>query len=258
VAEGLEDGVVAAFSTRNGGVSLPPFNTLNVSINEGDSSQSVRTNIGVITRGLGLVPDRVAFMRQVHGDGVAAVDSVPESAPEADALIADRPGVFVAVKTADCLPLLLLDLRRRVAAAVHVGRRGALLRIAGKTAGLMCSRHGCDPGDIIALIGPAIGPCCYEVDEPVLGPLRAALPHCDAYVRRVEVHESANGNATRRESLRLDLPGLAKAELIAAGVSPDAIHDTGLCSACRPDLFFSYRRDGAKTGRQLAAAGFLE
>lgn len=252
------EGIVAAFSTRNGGVSSPPFNSLNLSVNEGDRPESVRANLSVITRELGVSSESVAFMRQVHGDTISVLDSVPESPPEADALIVTRPGVFAAVKTADCLPLLLFDARRRLAAAVHVGRRGAVLRIARKTIGTMNSQFGSRPDDLTAIMGPAIGPCCYEVDEPVLAPLRSAVPNCGAYVRKVVVEEPSFGRVTLRESIRLDLSGLTRRELIQAGVSEGAIHELGYCTACRPDLFFSYRRDGAKTGRQMALAGFRD
>ena len=202
---------------------------------------------------------RVVTVRQVHGTEVLALDrrsmsmrsliaGGEESAAGAhgyDAIVTNQPGVLIAVETADCVPILLLDPVRGVIAAVHAGWRGALDGIVPKTVAVMQNRFGCSLRSIRAAIGPSIGVCCYEVNGTVLAPLKRSCPYWD------EVVEDVKGTKAH-----LDLRGLNRRQLEEVGIGPARIETVNLCTACHPDLFYSYRRDGAGTGRMTSGIGF--
>jgi len=195
---------------------------------------------------------RVVTVHQVHGTEALVLDHrsgrSPKSTTEGhgyDAIVTNQPGVLVAVETADCVPILLLDPVRRVSAAVHAGWRGTLAGIVPKTVAVMQNRFGCSLRSIRAAIGPSIGVCCYEVDGPVLAPLKRSFPYW------ADVVEEAKGTKAH-----LDLRGLNRRQLEEAGVNPARIETVNLCTACHPDLFHSYRRDGARTGRMRSGIGF--
>lgn len=273
-----------AFSLRYGGCSPAPFDSLNFSVNEGDAAENIAGNLSILTRDLQLNPASIAFARQVHGDAIAVLDSVPRVMPTADALVTRAPGLFLAIKTADCVPIMLLDPARNIVAAVHAGWNGTLQRIVKKVVRLMTSEFGTDPSDLLAAVGPAIGPCCYEVDDRVLEPFRREFPGAESFIGSLaqlmadcevprhnpmalttECREflHARGSEPRplktsREasrSFRLDLVGANIAELRRAGVPQGRISALNLCTACYPDLFFSHRRDHGQTGRHVAIIG---
>ena len=177
-------------------------------------------------------------VQQVHG---AELVRAPGIAPgtRADALFTSEPGCALAIQTADCVPLLLVHRRRRAAAAVHAGWRGSAAQIARKSVVRLCDALGTSPADWLAVIGPHIGPCCYEIDAPVLDALR----HFDADL-------DAATTASRPGHHQLDLGALARAALRRAGVSPDAIGAiASSCTSCDAQRFHSYRRDGPRAGR---------
>lgn len=248
---GLDEyGAFMAFSLRGGGVSPPPFDSLNFSAEEGDSIRNVERNFQSFGKTLGINPDRIVTCRQIHGDQIVVVESMPVGLPEADAVVTATPGFYPAVKTADCVPILLVDPVRRVAAAVHVGWRGLVKRIARKVTRLMSDRFMSNPPDLIASLGPSIGKCCYEVDDRVLKPFREEFPGAEQFIITNEL-PNRSGNRTF-----LDLTAASRFELISQGICEENIHTVDLCTSCRPDLFFSHRRDGAKTGRHVAVTGF--
>jgi polyphenol oxidase len=193
------------------------------------------------------------------------------SSPAGDALVTAEPGILLSVRTADCLPVLLVDKKLCVIAAVHAGWRGALARLVEKTVGEMRRIFGSAPEDLAASMGPAIGRCCYEVGDEVVDAFRAQFIGCDNFFYRPPRGPSADhspsrhsllfytqappGHRRERASLHLDLAAVAHTQLAAAGLKPSAIHNSGYCTACRPDLFFSYRREGARAGRMMAAIG---
>ena len=194
---------------------------------------------------------RVVTVRQVHGTEVLVLDQrsarVPKSSTDAhgyDAIVTDQPGVLVTVETADCVPILLLDPVRGVSAAVHAGWRGTLGGIVPKTVAVMQNRFGCSLRSIRAAIGPSIGVCCYEVNGPVLGPMKRSFPYW------AEVVEDVKGTKAH-----LDLRGFNRRQLEEVGIGPARIETVNLCTACHPDLFYSYRRDGARTGRMSSGIG---
>ncbi len=240
-----------AFSTRRGGVSRGPYDSLNLGLGVGDEPAAVHENRCRFFGALGIEPGRAVRARQVHGEGVLVVDRALAARPgfpravlderfEYDALVTDLPGLALTVSTADCLPVLIADPRRRAVAAVHAGWRSTVRGIAARAVEVLRERYGTDPRDCVAALGPGIRGCCYEVDAPVIDPLARALPAWRACVRDV-----GGGR------WHLDLAAANRRMLEAAGLDPAAIHDAGLCTRCRPDLFYSYRGQGATTGRMM-------
>jgi YfiH family protein len=220
-------GARALFSTRQGGVSEPPYDTLNLGILTDDARDRVAENRRRLAERIGVAPERVAMGWQVHGAELQDWPEAPASRfadPHADLCkvdghVTDLDGVALLVLAADCLPVALAGGGR--VAMVHCGWRGLAAGIVERAA----TRFGERPA---AAIGPGIGRCCYEVGEEVLG----AFADLDGV---------ADGRM-------LDLRAVARAKLHAAGV--DAIEEIDLCTSCDPDTFFSHRRDGPETGRQ--------
>ncbi len=255
-------GAFMAFSLRGGGVSHRPFDSLNFSAEEGDSVENVKENLRIFGERIGIDSQRIVTPRQVHGDAIVIIDDIPTQLSEADAVITASPGVYPAVRTADCVSVLIIDPVRRVCAAVHVGWRGAVLRITRRVLRSMNDEFSSNPDDLIAAVGPAIAKCCYEVDDKVMKPFRENLSDADRFVH-VPVglaslpatnSEYSTGFA-KSEKAFLDLPAVARFELISGGVPERNIHAVDLCTSCRPDLFFSHRRDRGRTGRHLAVVG---
>jgi len=248
----VEAGVIHAFSTREGGVSRPPYHSLNLSLSVGDDPEAVKENRRRFFSALGVDPSRVVRVRQVHGDGVLVIGEeltrrkgfphvLLDEGAGYDAMITDQPGLALTITTADCLPLFLFDPRRRAIGAVHAGWRSTVKRIAEKAVEAMARTYGTAPGDLFAILGPGIGGCCYEVDEAVIRPLAQAVSAWQAFVV-----EKANGR------FLLDLSGVNQRILQEAGVLPEHLFLTRLCTACRSDLFYSYRAEKPRTGRMLS------
>jgi len=199
----------------------------------------------ILAKLFGLQQNQIATVRQVHGDSIWVIDASQSPGPsgperEADAIITNRAGMAITVQTADCLPIVIWDEVKEVVAAVHAGWRGSLNAIASKTVLTMRSSFGSDPKSLWVGIGPAIGPCCYEVNGPVLKPLRDRFE----YWREVVI-KKGNGKEM------LDLAGLNVRQLTASGVSPERITVAGACTFCHPERFYSYRRDGNSSGRMI-------
>jgi polyphenol oxidase len=241
---------VMAFSLRTGGCSPPPYGTLNFSVQQGDTPENVTRNHQILGAHLGIDPHRIATCRQVHGDEVAVLEDVPPVRPQVDAMIGVVPNLYLAIKTADCVPILLMDPIHGVCAAVHAGWRGTVKRIARKTVRIMKDTFHCREEDIVAALGPAIGRCCYEVDDAVLVPFSRNVPDGDRFIAKVRKH------GTQRDAYTLDLVATNRAELTREGIPPANIHEAGLCTSCSPDLLFSYRRDGKLSGRHMSLVGF--
>jgi len=168
----------------------------------------------------------LALARQVHGEAAREV-SGGEAQPEADALFTSAPGLAVGVWTADCVPILLAERSGRVVSAIHAGWRGSALQIAGKTVATLGARYAVDPADWIAVIGPHIGPCCYEVDEPV---------------REAIAAPAAFSKGRRPGHYQLDLHALNRSQLLGAGLPPAHVVRVGGCTACDPGRYWSFRR----------------
>lgn len=185
---------------------------------------------------------RVAFLHQVHGTTVVRVEEPGGLAGEGDALLTTRPRMPLAVFTADCLAVVLFDPVGQQLGLAHVGWRGTVKSALPHVVDLLVAA-GARPAALVAAIFPSIGPCCYEVDRPVIDPLSAAFPgRWESWVR-----PSGPGK------WRLDLWAANQSQLETAGLRPDRILNARLCTACRPDLFFSYRREGSR-GRLVTLA----
>lgn len=247
-----EHGAVMAFSARNGGCSPGPMNSLNFSVREGDSDENVEKNLKVFSDFLRISPSKIVQIDQQHGDGIATVSDKPDTELVADALIVAEPGIFAAVKTADCVPVLLMDPVLRICAAVHAGWRGTVSRIALKVIRKLEKEFGVAPENLLVSIGPSIGACCYEVDDRVLIPLSTQLPHARRFIRKF-CRGTPDGTVICQS---IDLSALNKSELLTSGVKLHRIQEAGLCTSCHESLFFSHRRDGGITGRHIAVVGF--
>lgn len=234
--------VAHGFSPRAGGVSPPPWNTLNLGASVGDDPAAVVENRRRVARAFGVGLARVARIDQVHGAEVheAAGDLAGR---EGDALISDDPRWLLAVSAADCLPVILVDARRGAVAAVHAGWRGAVAGVAAAAVRALARRYGSDPSDLLAWLGPAIQGPCYQVGPEVVAAVRAdpAVPADVAWP-----DPSAAGR------WRLDVPGAVRAQLEAAGLLPDAISASATCTHCAADRCFSHRRDAGRSGRHWA------
>jgi YfiH family protein len=234
-------GFLAAFTERTGGTSPRPFDSLNLSFAVGDDAASVRRNRARTVEGLEVAS--FATAAQVHGANAVRVgakragagfDDLASRIPHADVLYTASAGLPLAVLTADCLPIVMASLARGLVAVVHAGWRGLAAGILARAARLFD-----DTSDVRVAMGPAIGPCHYEVGEDVVLAVAGA---------------SGAGAVTdhRRGRLYLDLPGTAHAHLRALGIRK--VEDTGVCTACERARFYSYRRDGGATGRQAGIA----
>ncbi len=222
-----------AFSTRRGGVSAPPFESLNLGRSTADRPGAVVENRTRFLAALGLDPAALATAGQVHGARVVEVTS-PGHQPGCDALVTRVPGVALAVTTADCMSLLYVA--PGAVAAAHAGWRGTADGMPGAALAALCASAGCEPAQVHVHIGPCIRGCCYEVGRDVADRFPA------------EARRETDGRP------RLDLPTAARLALEAAGIPPDSLHDTGACTACEPYWYFSHRRDRGRTGRLWGVA----
>lgn len=238
----LGAGVTHAFLARTGGVSPPPYASLNLSVKGGDTPGNVAENRLRVEDAFGIPEGSITTVRQVHGDRVFIPGDPPpkdsDGCPEADAVVTGKDAA-VGVLTADCLPLLLHDPGAGVVAAVHAGWRGSALKVASRAVEVMTTRFGTNPADVLAAIGPHIGPCCYQVGGELPGEFEKAFADAGRFFTR------------RDGSLYLDLAAPNRASLTEAGLMEENISSAFICTSCRTDLFFSYRKEGA-TGRQLS------
>lgn len=255
VAQAEKFYAVAAFSTRQGGLSPPPLDSLNFSVKQGDTPQNVQINLQLFAQYLHIGADHIVTCNQVHGDTIAIVKSLPFCPEKADALIAVGPGIFPGVKTADCLPILLLDPAQKISAAIHAGWRGTALRIARKVVRIMQREFNTDIGNLFAAMGPAIGACCYSVDRQVVDPIKRNIPNAESFITQVKPNHDKNNGA---QTYQCNLEGINRFELVSMGVDPQNIYSADQCTSCQPDLFFSHRRDGTASGRHLSVVGFKE
>lgn len=239
----LVPGVLAAFTGRRGGVSQPPYDSLNLSTGSGDGEAAVARNRRLVAAACGLGPARIAWMRQVHGADVGRVrepaepppagPATAEPAPARDASFTSVPGLALGVLSADCPGVLLADPAARIVGAAHSGRLGTARGVVPALVRAM-AEAGADPARMHAVIGPAICGGCYEVPEDMRDAVAAAVP--------------GSACLTRAGTPGLDIPAGVAGQLTAAGVRRVRIDDR--CTAEDPDLY-SYRRDG-RTGRFAA------
>jgi len=258
--------LVHAFSTRPGGQSvLDGQRVLNLGFTEWDTRARVLVNRRRFLAAARAADWPLATLRQIHSDVVHAVTAAPTETLRGDALVTGTPGLLLGVRTADCVPILLADTKRRAVAAVHAGWRGTLQRIAAKTVGQLRMSFGARPADLVAVLGPAIGPCCYEVGPEVVQAFCAQFASAANWFDEARTGEEPDplhwlspappGHQPPPKKVRLDLRAANRWQLEEAGLDPKNIIVNNICTVCRTDLFFSYREEGAETGRHLAVIG---
>jgi hypothetical protein len=244
-----KQGIVHGFTLRYGGVSRGGFASLNFTSRQGDLPERVGENWRRIEEAAALPPGGWALVSQIHGAAVVEAAGGRShchhrnDCPPADALVAADPGVTLGVLTADCLSAVLAAPGGGAVAVAHAGWRGTLLGVLPETVLLLCRTAKVEPGELRAVLGPVIGPCCFQVGEEV---------------RRTFAEHWGEGFARRifraSDPWHLDLAEANRIQLLDAGLADGKITAAGLCTVCRSDLFFSHRRDGERTGRMLAFA----
>jgi YfiH family protein len=249
-------GFANGFSTRVGGSSPMPEHALNLAGFNEDTAENILENR---RRFLKLFPSRADWALsgcwQVHGADVRLIKDLAEAKPAedahgdtiyCDAIVSNARGVLAGVKTADCVPILIGDPVTGAFAAIHAGWRGTLAQVALKALDRMTTEYGTKPEDVRVAIGPAAGACCYEVGTDVIDAFSSSFPNQDLFT------------ATREDHACIDLLKSNQEQLLSAGVAADRINIAPLCTMCRTDLFFSYRREKnvlGKVGRLMSVIG---
>ena len=280
--------LVHAFSTRQGGVARAVGgDALNLGFTQHDSRAAVERNRELFLRALGVANGRKGWplvsLRQIHSDLIhriegiridgmrvdeARADRTPDQLSAGDGIVSDTPGVLVTVQTADCLPIILVDPKRRSVGVFHAGWRGTVQRIVEKGVGEMRKHFGSDPRKLVAAIGPGVQGCCYEVGEEVRTRFEAQFAYAGSLFREEKqsdpVREKypllfltarAPGHSELPVKLFLDLVEANRRQLLGAGLTAKNIDTTAPCTACHTALLFSFRTEKGVTGRMMAAAG---
>ena len=247
-------------------------NALNLGFTQHDSRKAVEHNRELFLKSLGIASSRKQWplitLRQIHSDLIHRVDRVPEQVPVGDGLITGTPELLLVVQAADCLPVIVVDRKRRAMGVFHAGWRGTVKRIVEKGVGEMQRHFGSDPRSLVAAIGPGIHECCYEVGEEVRNKFESQFGYAAELFREVKesdpVREKypllfltarAPGHSELPVKLFLNLVEANRRQLMDAGLTAKNIEASALCTACRPDLLFSFRADKGVTGRTMAVVG---
>ncbi|MFZ3263339.1 MAG: peptidoglycan editing factor PgeF [Terriglobales bacterium] len=271
--------LVHAFSTRLGGVSrVYGGGALNLGFTAQDSRAAVEHNRELFLEKLGVLEKMgradgrqswsLIMLRQIHSDLIHCVDQTPEHLLAGDGLLTDTPGLLLAVQAADCLPVIVVDRKRRAVGVFHAGWRGTVKRIVEKGVGEMRKYFDSDPRNLVGAIGPGVRACCYEVGEEVRTRFEAQFAYGECLFREVKesdpVREKypllfltarAPGHSELPNKLFLDLVEANRRQLLDAGVPAKSIDASAPCTACHPELLFSYRAEKGVTGRLMGVAG---
>jgi polyphenol oxidase len=268
------------FSTRRGGVSRAYCaegapGELNLGFTAADSREAVERNRRLLADAVtGSAETPIVALRQFHSNLVVVADAGDarrERLRKADGVISAVPGVLVAIQTADCIPVLVADRRRRVVAAFHAGWRGTVKRIVELGVGRMRLEFGCRPEDLVAAIGPGVGQCCYAVGEEVLSEFEAQFGYARELFREVFdsdpvrtrypmlfLTQRAPGHSPIGPQLHLDLIEANRRQLLDAGLAASAIGTTGGCTSCHTEMFFSHRASQGHAGRMMSVIGIKQ
>lgn len=274
--------LVHGFSRRTGGFSrIYGHSDLNLGFTKDDSRAAVERNRAAFLKKLGAIISagkssaraKNAFwplitVRQIHSDIIRCIDSVPAEPLPGDGMVTATPGLLLAIQTADCLPVIVVDSKRHAVGVFHAGWRGTLERIVEKGVGEMVRCFGSRTRDLKAAIGPGIQGCCYEVGEEIRTKFESQFGYAATLFREIKesdpVREKypllfltarAPGHSDLPKRIFLDLVEANRQQLIAAGVPKKGIENSPLCTNCHPELLFSYRAEKGKTGRMMAVAG---
>ena len=239
------DFLTHAFCTRLGGLSEDDYKSLNISFKEGDLESRVLQNWNRLAMAFAIPLENFLTLNQVHGDDIFIIkpygDYLPsDGALNYDAIVTPRENLAICIKTADCVPVFIVDRAKKIIAAVHAGWKGTALEISAKVVRLFLDKYGSYPHDILAAVGPSIGLCCFEVDEDA----------ADSF-RNQKDHEAFLFAGNRPNKWIVDLPEANRRQMINCGISAANIDLSHLCTSCRQDLFYSHRGSGGITGRQL-------
>jgi polyphenol oxidase len=265
------------FSTRRGGVSgcYGPH-SLNLGLTEEDTRENVQRNRELFFREIGAVdakkkPWPSVAMKQIHSSIVHTIGEIPKNPLSGDGLITRSPRLVLTVRTADCIPVLIVDPEERVVGSFHAGWRGTLARIVEKGVGEMRRAFGSHPENLRAAIGPGIHRCCYEVSEELKEKFASQFGYADELFEDVfssdPVHDKypllflnmrAPGHGEPHSTVHLDLIEANRRQLLDAGVPADNIWISDLCTSCRNDLLFSHRKEKGRTGRMVAAVAIAQ
>jgi YfiH family protein len=261
------------FSTRLGGVSrIYGGNALNLGFTKQDSRVAVERNRELFLIELGAANGKKSWplvsLRQIHSDLIHRVDQMPAAPLAGDGLVTDTPGLILAVQTADCLPVILVDPKRRAVGVFHAGWRGTVKRIVEKGVGEMRKHFKSDPRNLLAAIGPGVQSCCYDVGEEVRTKFEAQFAYASSLFREVKesdpVREKypllfltarAPGHSELPVKLFLDLVEANRRQLLDAGLLAKNIDTKAPCTSCHTELLFSFRAEKGVTGRMMGAAG---
>lgn len=263
------------FSTRQSGFSTAYIGEgepgeLNLGFTAEDTREHVLRNRELFAEAVsGSAATPLVTIRQIHSSVIAIADSTHIGHPcKGDALITDKPGLLIGVLTADCTPVLVADRKKKVVAAFHAGWRGTVKRIVENGIGRMRMEFGSDPKDLVAAIGPSIGPCCYAIGEDVLSEFTSQFAYAPELFH--EVYDSdpvkqkypmlfltqrAPGHSPIGPSLHLNVAEANRRQLIDAGLKAEKISMVGGCTRCQPELFFSHRGSQGRAGRMLSVIG---
>jgi hypothetical protein len=278
--------LVHGFSTRVGGSSHAyRKGDLNLGFTKDDVRGAVERNRAAFLHEIGAVTHKrrtprnksraavaslwpLVTLRQIHSDIIHCVDSIPAEPLSGDGLITATPGLVLAIQTADCLPVILVDTKRRAVGVFHAGWRGTVKRIVEKGVGEMYRHFGTRPRDLEAAIGPGVHNCCYEVGEEVRIKFESQFEYGASLFHEVKdsdpVREKypllfltarAPGHSELPKKIFLDLVEANRQQLLAAGVPKKNIESSPLCTNCNPQTLFSYRAERGKTGRMMGVAG---
>ena len=268
--------LVHGFSTRLGGFSRAYGDrALNLGFTKDDSRAAVERNRAAFLDKVAGSDRRGKFsrralitLRQIHSDVIHLVESAPEAQLVGDGLITAAPGLLLGIQAADCLPIILVDPRRRAVGVLHAGWRGTLKRIVEKGVGEMHRHFGSRPRDVRAAIGPGIHECCYQVGVEVREKFESQFSYTAKLFREVEERDPVRdkypmlfltarppGHSVLPKKIFLNLVEANRQQLLAAGVPATNIEASALCTNCRPDLLFSYRAERGKTGRMMGVVG---
>lgn len=231
-------GMIGVFSLRTGGVSLPPFDSQNFGAGLGDSDHNIAQNLQKLIKSAQLpsIPHQAV---QAHKIGLLWCNGTGKMhQQQADILITDQSDTALAVRVADCLPVLLAEPESGLVTAVHAGWRGTVAGIVKEAIQAMLE-HGAKPKNLLASLGPCIGPCCFVIGSDTADALAKSAADADAFI-------------THASGIHADLAAINRLQLLEAGLDENHIELNRACTVCETERFFSFRRDGKCTGRQLA------
>ncbi len=232
--------LVHGFSTRKGGVSKPPYHSLNLGLHTGDTRHAVFENRKRYFTALGISEQRVVFPEQVHSDSIVFAKE-PGIIPHCDALITDQAGLYLSIQTADCFPVFIFDPVHRAVGIVHSGWRGTAQNIVGKTIERFKEHFGSAPNDLFIAIGPGVQQSCYQVDTATAQHFHAKFLLADG-----------------KDHFKLDVQGAILEQILSEDVPSRNIEIDKTCTHCREDLYYSYRRDGKRSGRMMGIIGLRD